>query len=429
MLIGKKEFLAGVLMATMAVAAGTELTSSYAISSKFSSEVEFSQSIGLFDSEHLNGSTLRSNIAEIAFYRGLNLVLTDKGIVDTYNIKNLEETGITSTASPMNSITRQKAAETILRAMMRAQSNGMIDVPNADTKVAFKDWNPDAKYQNILAYAVKNNIIKGAGGNKFKPDKKLSVKEALIFLRRLYEMEVTPAKKVDTGINQLLLAKGERAIFIEPDLSKFFNDISDNNAMSDKLKKLINAGAFDYTQLNHEISLTRSISTQDMALVCKGMLTKTGNQKLISNIDTICSGQKTVTRDTLAKIGAVMTTTYPHKEFNIIATYKDVEAGSPTDAALRELSKSGIRMGYADSNFKGAEKVSRFEAFSLLETIVGENVPTKLKVKATEKAAVAKTNKTIKMTDKDEDGLTFAERIQKRKDQFRQIINHRTTEK
>ena len=129
MLICKKEFIAGLLMAAISVSALSNISSLYAVERKYASEVEFSQRIGLFDSERLSEKTLKSNIAEIAFYRGLNLILANKGIVESFNTHNLEALGITVTSSPMSSLSRQKAAETILRAMMYAQSKGMINIP------------------------------------------------------------------------------------------------------------------------------------------------------------------------------------------------------------------------------------------------------------------------------------------------------------
>ena len=140
MLICKKEFIAGLLMAAISVSAVTNISSLYAVERKYASEVEFSQRIGLFDSERLSEKTLKSNIAEIAFYRGLNLIMVNKGIVKNFNTHNLEKMGITQTTAPMSSLTRQKAAETIMRAMIYAQNKGMIKIPENMRKRAFRDY-------------------------------------------------------------------------------------------------------------------------------------------------------------------------------------------------------------------------------------------------------------------------------------------------
>ena len=111
-------------------------------------------------------------------------------------------------------------------------------------------------------------------------------------------------------------------------------------------------------------------------------------------------------------------------------------------------------MGYSDGSFKGNEKVSRYEAFSLLGIIVGDNVGSKIKVETIEEpskpvnqpAKVTNTTKpaqqqnvaqkqekpVVKTTVKNDsqaskleqqlkdkyDGLTFQQRIEMRKNQF-----------
>ena len=476
MLNCKKEFIAGLLIATISVSAATNITSLYAVERKYSSEVEFSQRIGLFDSELLSEKTLKSNIAEIAFYRGLNLILVDKGMVNSFNPNNLEMLGITQTSDPMKSITRQKAAETIMRAMIYAQNNGMIKVPDNIREVSFKDYKPDAKYRKMLSYAIQNGVFKGSNKNNFKPNKKLSVREALVFLRDLYELDVKAAKTsvkkekvtqpaIEKKPAQTQVQPQVKTVYIEPDLTKFFKDIGDSNPMSDTMKKLINAGAFDSVDLNHELSLPKSIKNSDFAGMCKGMIYKTGKTDMISRISeiekTLAPGES-LTRNTAVKMGAVMTDVYPHKEYNVKVNYKDVAANSPEDVALKHVAKSGIKMGYSDGSFKGNEKISRYEAFSLLGIIVGDNVGTKIKVQTVEKPvqpAVQPTQTKVEDTSmqqpkvtpktqttkpnyyKDDskatkleqqlrdkyDGLTFQQRIEMRKSQFRKILNREST--
>ena len=485
MLNCKKEFIAGLLIATISVSAATNITSLYAVERKYSSEVEFSQRIGLFDSELLSEKTLKSNIAEIAFYRGLNLILVDKGMVNSFNPNNLEMLGITQTVDPMKSITRQRAAETVMRAMMYAQQNGMIKVPDNIREVAFKDYKPEAKYKKMMSYAIQKGVLKGLNKNNFKPNKKLSVREALILLRDLYELNVNTSNKVAVSNENVVKPAVEKTpaktqpqtqpqtrtktVYIEPDLSKFFNDVGTSNPLAETMKKLINAGAFDSVDLNHELSLPKSIKNSDFAGICKSMIYKTGKTEMLSRIAEI---EKTVvpseslTRNTAVKMGSVMTDVYPHKEYNVRVSYKDVAANSPEEAALKNVAKAGIKMGYADGSFKGNEKVSRYEAFSLLGIIVGDNVGSKIKVQTVEEVAqptvqpvktttqpkVETTNtQQPKVTPKAQttkpsyykddtkaskleqqlrdkyDGLTFQQRIEMRKSQFRKILNREST--
>ncbi len=476
MLNYKKEFLAGLIIATISTAAVTHLSSLYAVEKKYSSEVEFSQRIGLFDSELLSEKTLQSNIAEIAFYRGLNLILVDKGIVKSFNSNNLEPLGITNTTAPMSSITRQKAAETVLRALMHAQNNGMIKVPSNSKVRSFTDYVPEEKYKDILSYAIENNILKGTGKNLFKPNKKLTVREALCFLRNLYEFDsVTANQKVAnyeaTSKTSVVEAPKSvttktKTIYIEPELKKFFKDISPTNTMANTIKKLINAGAFDKTDLNHELSLPKSFNVNDYSLICKGLLEKAGKSDLIKKIESLENSvfpDESVTRNMAVQMGSVLVDAYPHKEYNVKLNYKDVSPKSSVGVALNNLAKAGIKMGYSDSSLRGEERVSRFEALNLLGIIVGDNVGSKIKIQTIEEPVVQNEiviqnekpvetqkvkkqqsakkviNKNInykdpavasvieKQINKEYEGLSFLERIELRKNQFKKILNKETT--
>ena len=474
MLICKKEFIAGLLMAAISVSAVTNISSLYAVERKYASEVEFSQRIGLFDSERLSEKTLKSNIAEIAFYRGLNLIMVNKGIVKNFNTHNLESLGITQTVSPMSSLTRQKAAETIMRAMIYAQDKGMLKVPETTKKRAFRDYSPEEKYQEMMSYAIEKGVFKGMSRNNFKPNKKLSVREALNFLKNLYELEMQKSDKVvkekktaPAAVKPQTQVKPQvKTVYIEPDITKFFNDITPTNPLAETMKKLINAGAFDTVDLNHELNLPKSIKNGDMMTICKDMLTKAGKADMISRvseIETSVNADDALTRNSLAKLGAVMSDAYPHKEYNIRVNYIDVKDGSPVDEALQHIAKAGIKMGYSDGSFKGNEKVSRYETFSLLGILVGDNVGSKIKVEKVvntpvpetteqtpveekvvvkeQKAAPKAEQKTIKYDIKDStkaskleqqlrdkyDGLTFQQRIEIRKKQFHKILSREST--
>ena len=478
MLICKKEFIAGLLMAAISVSAVTNISSLYAVERKYASEVEFSQRIGLFDSERLSEKTLKSNIAEIAFYRGLNLILANKGIVKNFNTHNLESLGITQTTSPMSSLTRQKAAETILRAMIYAQNKGMIKIPENTKKRAFRDYSPEAKYQEMMNYAIEKGVFKGMSRNNFKPNKKLSVREALNFLKNLYELETIKPNSVITEKKTPVATKPQttvkpqvKTVYIEPDLTKFFNDITPTNPMAETIKKLINAGAFNTVDLNHELNLPKSIKNGDMMTICKDMLTKAGKTDMIGRISEIeksVNEDDALTRNSLAKIGSVMSDAYPHKDYNIRVNYTDVKEDSPVGEALTHIAKAGIKMGYSDGSFKGNEKVSRYETFSLLGILVGDNVGSKIKVEKVVKTPVQETTnkttkekvvvkeqkpqienktapkaeqKTIKYDINDStkaskmeqqlrdkyDGLTFQQRIEMRKKQFHKILSREST--
>ena len=333
----------------------------------------------------------------------------------------------------------------------------------------------------MMSYAIEKGVFKGMSRNNFKPNKKLSVREALNFLKNLYELDMQKSGSViaeketapaPAAVKPQTTVKPQvKTVYIEPDITKFFNDITPTNPLAETMKKLINAGAFTTVDLNHELNLPKSIKNGDMMTICKDMITKTGKTDMIdkvSEIENSVNADDALTRNSLAKIGAVMSDVYPHKDYNIRVKYIDVKDGSEVSEALNHIAKAGIKMGYSDGSFKGNEKVSRYETFSLLGILVGDNVGTKIKVEKVVNTPVAETpakttqekpvvkeqkvqvekktapkaeQKTITYDVKDStkaskleqqlrakyDGLTFQQRIEMRKKQFHKILSREST--
>ncbi|MFA7146374.1 MAG: hypothetical protein WC221_07300, partial [Candidatus Riflebacteria bacterium] len=118
LLLIKKEFIAGILMAVILVAALMNVSSLHALASKPIPEIEFSQKLGLFDSSRLTNEVLSSNISELAFQRALNVVLVKSGIIRKFNMTELVELGIIRDGGSNGSISRQGAAKSIMRAIV-----------------------------------------------------------------------------------------------------------------------------------------------------------------------------------------------------------------------------------------------------------------------------------------------------------------------
>lgn len=367
LLLKKKEFIAGILLAVVTVVALLNISSLYATTGKTTPEVEFSQRLGLFDSSRLTSKVLASNISELAFQRALNIVLVKAGITKRFNMAELVDLGIIRDGASNGSISRQGAAKTLMRAIIHGWYQEVLQRDGVKNLNPFKDWYVEPRYSEALAYAVQHNIFRGCVTGKFNPNSKLKVREALAFLQRLYEdaigtnkVKVEPTQyRVDPESIELLYKDGEQEFATQ----------------FDRLKA---AGAFDHTTLGGKIRGDSAISTQDITLIFVGILQKLNQPAFITQVKYYgqTSEETYANRDILACMGSSLVDAIPHETFDSSQiVYSDVSPLCEVDYALNNLARAGIRMGYTDSKFKGYERVSVYEVFGLVDKVLTDLTP------------------------------------------------------
>ncbi|PKL42605.1 MAG: hypothetical protein CVV41_13735 [Candidatus Riflebacteria bacterium HGW-Riflebacteria-1] len=394
MLLGKKEFLAGVLVAALAGIAAFEPLSALA-SAKVSltPEIVFSQQLGLFRELKPGSKALNASISESDFQSALGRVLLETGLLKSSDSDELEANGIIGPEQPKRTISRQNACETILRTVMFAWIQNSLPRPEEITSSAsFKDWQPDAKYSPALDYAILAGLIQGGSDGRFRPDDNLKVKEALWLLKRLYD---------------LVLANGGERRF------SMFSDVPQDHSMTRPLINLLNAGAFDLTNLGRKLNGNGNIRVRDLGLVLKGILArqeKSGHIAQIERIMQSSGARRPATRQTLANMAAILAQATPHSETNLHILYSDVAPGSSLARALEVLAKAGIRLGYNNNRFAGNEQVSRFEALGVINRIVSELEPESPKVETSRTATSA-------------DMEAFITRLRSKRERVHRILN------
>ncbi|MDD3146349.1 MAG: S-layer homology domain-containing protein [Candidatus Riflebacteria bacterium] len=362
MLIGKKEFITGLILATITWSVNTDIAPLQAAGQKrLSAEIAFSQQIGLFDATQLNKRMLDSNITEHGFIRGLSGVLVESGLISSFDQRELINSGIIKAGTRGKSISREAACETLLRAVMHGWHNELLPHPAMETSLGFRDWHPEDKYKESLTFAITSGLVQGSSQGFFMPDSKLKVKEALILLKRFFDLATT--SKLPTRIG-------------------LFEDVMQDHYMTGPLVNLRKAGAFDLTNLGRRLNGTGSISGEDLSKIVQGILGRLDKPAAIARVKQLEQHyrHKDSSRNLLACMGAILTQSMPHSETNNHILYSDVKENSVVDRSLKILAKAGIRMGYNNNLFKGNERVSRFEALGLINRIITELEPAQIKI-------------------------------------------------
>lgn len=403
LLLAKKEFLAGMMLALFAVATAVNIGSVYAVATQKSiPEVEFSQKLGLFDASRLSDKVLKSNISELAFHRALNVVLVKIGIVRKYNMSELVELGIVRDGATNGTISRQGAAKTILRAIVHGWYREALRRDGIKNINPFKDWKIEERYREPLTYAIQHNIFRGSADGKFNPNGKLKVREALSFLMRLYEDAtgvretsgaVFPASTQESGESIELLGKENEKEFA---------------AQFERLKK---AGAFDLTNFGGKIRGDSAVLTIDLGNMFLGILKNLNSPAYVSQVKYYAqtSTETYANRDLLACMATSLVEAIPHRVFDEKVVYSDVAPSCEVDYALNNLARAGIKMGYTDSMFKGYERISFYEAFGLVDKVLTEMQP------PITKASMSMTTDEVE---------AWKQNLIKRKNRVRKILSH-----
>ncbi|MDD2998222.1 MAG: S-layer homology domain-containing protein, partial [Candidatus Riflebacteria bacterium] len=323
--------------------------------SNIASETRFAQQIGLYDSTQINRKLLESDISEESFQRGLNGVLLETGLFGTLSLQEMAAAGIIDAGVSAPAISRKAAAETFLRTIIYSWNRELLPKPEFEGRyTAFKDWRVEQKYHESLAFAVNSGLFQGASNGLFKPERNLKVQEALLLLQRFFDLATRNSLPIKIAI---------------------FKDVAQDHYMTAPLLNLRRAGAFDLTTLGQHLNGTKAISVKDLSLVIQGILGRLDKPAYISQIRQLERSFKqkhSATRKILACMGAVLANAVPHSESNQHILYSDVKTGTSLEKSLEVLSRAGIRMGYNNNRFAGAEKVTRYEALGLINLIISE---------------------------------------------------------
>lgn len=395
MKFGKKEFMAGLICAAIATTPliPTEQIMASVKNQNFQAELSFASKLGLFSHTGSSHRYLGKAVSANDFFQSLSKVLHDTGVLKTTSRSEMVQMGIMPSSLQQGSITRKAATEAVLRAIMLGWNNESLPYPDSDFQaVLFRDWNPDEKYRKALDYAFSNEIIQGNPDGTFRPEANISGHEALSLLKRLHALAGEHSSARRMGL---------------------FADVPQDHFMTRPLLNLRNAGAFDLTDLGKKLNGTGKILISDLGLLLQGILRKMdcpGHIAQLKRLQKSLGHSSTASRTDLARMLEILVLASPHEASETKILYSDVKADSYLARTLERLAKAGIRMGYSNNRFAGQERVSRYEALGLINSVLNE---------LTDSSA----DHQIKETEKEDEVERLKRILINRRERVRRILN------
>ncbi len=352
---GKREFMAGLICAAIATTPliNTEQIFASAKNQQLQTELSFASKLGLFSHTGFSHKSLGSSISGNDFYQSLSKILHDTSILKTTSRGEMVQAGVMPTSVQKGSISRKHATEAVLRVIMLAWNNEALPLPDSEYQsVLFRDWSPDAKYRQALDYAFSNGVVQGNPDGTFRPDAPIRLQEALSLFKRLHELTGEHGSKRRMGL---------------------FSDVPQDHFMTRPLLNLRKAGAFDLTNLGKKLNGTGKILVSDLSLLLQGILRKLdspGHIAQLKRLQKSIGSSSAVSRSDLARMAEILVLAIPHDSADTKILYSDVKPDSYLAKALDRLAKAGIRMGYSNNRFAPGEKISRFEALGVINSII-----------------------------------------------------------
>jgi hypothetical protein len=345
---GRKYFFCGIFLALAIAISSFSLDTLVASDARTRHDVRFAIQLGVFDATSYSTNMLGQAISESAFNRGLTRVLTDLGFIQIYSHAEMKRFGIIADGS-YKTISRQRAVETLFRAIIHGVNRKYINSSVVfDNYQPFYDWIIARKYMTPLGIALENGIIKGLPDGKFAPQQPLKTADALSLFRRFYEAF---HKKADARpATKQVIKKAQPA--------------------ADRFELLQKAGAFSIKDVRNSLKTRSEINLSELNYMLEGILRQAKKAASLSELKYFMHGknpERSVTREQLAHLSALLLRAMVRVEHGNYHLYADVEKDSALGRSLDFLGRVGIVLGYADHYLRAYERVTWFEAFSILE--------------------------------------------------------------
>ncbi|MFZ5949599.1 MAG: hypothetical protein ACOYXC_02755 [Candidatus Rifleibacteriota bacterium] len=304
---------------------------------------------GLIESESCNKKHLNSACTRNSFAEKLSTVIEQIGLAEMSELKALEYAGIME-KSKKKTFTRKQAIEALLRTTMLLGDKGLIKL-SGEKPLNYRDYRVPEKYGKAMAMLQQKFVVRGYPDGMIGAERRLTNREAVFFLYRLYEMAAT----------EMMANRSEKGIR--------FIDLALNHPVMDSIKILTDAGAFDKIQLKPAFDGDSLVSVNDMTGMIEGIMGR--NQQTIDQIriKTIFAAENQVNRGQLALIleYLIPVSELPNSGENL--DYLDVQPSSPEYNALKKLQTLDVMLGY-QKNLRASEKVSWFEAVSAMAKVL-----------------------------------------------------------
>lgn len=352
MIKADKHSIAGVILAVFCVAvlAGTGILNPIFANGLGNAprELRLGAELGLIQTDQCkSGKFLRGSISHKDFVEKTAIVMDRVG-VQNCDSALLLSTGI-ATSNSKNGISRRDAVEMMARAAIYMSNNNIFKMPSGKA-TNFRDYKVPEKYSAAMGYMQTKFVVRGQSNNNLGSNRKLTQREAVYFLYRLYE---AISSDMMTSI---------------PNDGLNFIDISYGHPIMPAIRNLTAAGAFDRAILRPSFDGDSYIKPEDLTELVGGIFDRSGKNCDMLRLQSIFSDcEEFATRKQMTLVLEFLLDTFAaDKITEAKVDFVDVSETDPEYQALKKLSGSKINPGYDNQIFNGKENITWFEVITLL---------------------------------------------------------------
>ena len=353
MIKADKHTFAGIILAIFCVAVlgGTGILNPILANGLGSAprELRLGAELGLIGVKQCNNKFLNRTITKREFANKTAIVMNMLGVQNT-SFNSLVENGIIDSYNQNASISRKDAVEIMARATLFMSANRIFNMPTIPVS-NYKDYRVPEKYSRPFGYMQSKFVVRGLQNNYLGSNRKLTNREAVYFLYRLYE------------------AVSSDMMTSMPNEGLCFIDVPLDHPIMDSIKNLTAAGAFDRAILRPSFDGDSYIVQDDLTEIVGGIFDRSGKECDMLRLQTIFSDKEGyATRRQMALIlEFILDSFVPNKEKTAKVDYKDIDEEDAEYLALSKLNGCGINLGYDNRKFAGNEKVTWFDTVKLLD--------------------------------------------------------------
>ena len=352
MIKADKHTIAGILLAVFCVAVlgGTGILNPIFANGLGSAprELRLGADIGIIEERNCNNKFLRQNITKREFANKLATVMNSVGVQES-KLNNLYENGILDSNKINSIITRKEAVEIMSRSLLFMSASGIFNMTNTKP-TNYKDYTIPEKYAKPMGYLQSKFVVRGLQNNYLGSNKKLTQREAVYFLYRLYEA---------VSSDKMTSIQNEGLCFI---------DVSLDSPIMETIKDLTAAGAFDRAILRPSFDGDSFIVQDDLIEVIGGIFDRSGKECDMLRLQTIFSDKEQyTTRKQMALVLEFLLDSFcADKVTTTNIDYRDVSKADAEYQALSKLAGCNINLAYGNKTLSPDEYVTWFEAVTLI---------------------------------------------------------------
>lgn len=358
---GKKQFIAGAMAGSLLFSIAfdskrLDATTDTEAWHRMAPELRLGYSLGILSPKAYEPCNWTSPIIRKDFEQAFDKAMQLLGISNGYDIGALAQAKLINKASSRKKIRREDALNKIFQTLVLLDTYGYIRLPVIEEALTkFTDYKTPQKYEAAMTYLVNSGVVKGYADGRLHAKRYLTNRDSVYLITRFYEAIATEKK------NNLS----------SPQLS--FIDLPLDHWILKQLEGLASVGGLSLIRMGSTFDGEAWLNAGEFAGMASGILTHFHRAEILSEINTLCEksgSDRGFDRKFFVRVLAIMlrnlTHLYPSLSEHPQIFYADVKPDSDLASDLRVIGNYGIQLGYVGGRFAGDEKMTRYEAVSIL---------------------------------------------------------------